>query len=192
MLAKIPEVTSPSSLVDYLVPRFTYGYRNARNQLITDGDYMDFTTTPPDEFQTTLTGVCYDCVAYQHAYVSTYFPSVYINAYYAVAVDRDKDLPSHTWLTHAHHGSVVVDEVAWHDHAGVTEYQTETDMIVQYLRWLYHNDEPVLVVRYNPAALANKSLSIIDFQLQLLRDDATVFVFADDGVLQNVVNELNA
>ena len=92
-----------------------------------------YRTQSPEHFEKIgYVGNCWDYTIFSYWYFQKYFNDLEFSAFYIQHID-ERYMPSHTWLSFKRNGKVYLFETAWKPIAGITEYDSESDMINDYI-----------------------------------------------------------
>ena len=125
--------------------RFQYGIKiNGKfdpNRILTDEDYdKHLVHQKPLDFEKSMVGVCWDCVAYEAWYFKKHFPGVKFRTYYLQYFHKN-DCPSHTILTFEMNGAHYLFECSFQKYSGIYIAQSEVDLLNWVLRWMSNNPD---------------------------------------------------
>lgn len=124
-----------------------YNYGIIVDGKIMTGDNIDFDkykTISPEDFQKYKTGTCWDYTEYESYYFAnelemqlTKYKLKEDNSYsmyYMQHIDRDGDMPTHTWIGYKLNSKIYSFESSWQSMQGILEHKTEKDMLEYYLK----------------------------------------------------------
>ena len=108
-------------------------------------DFKKYRTLSIEEFERYKLGTCWDYTEYEAYVFSNRFgmslttaPKLmndkYFSMYYMQHIDKDGDLPSHTWIGYKLDNQIYSFESAWKSIQGITPHSSEKDMITFYIQ----------------------------------------------------------
>lgn len=162
---------TPEKFNSYL-NTFEYGYYiNGKNIYETD-NFNNYKTISLDDFIFNKCGTCWDYTEYEAYYFQKYLgfkcttspltQSKTFCMYYMQHIDDDKDMPTHTWLAYNLNGNIYAFESSWKSYKGITKFNNEYDMIMEYDKrqreyYKRHNNNlyQSLFIKYVPSTKFN-------------------------------------
>lgn len=124
-------------------------------------DWSKYKTISPKDFEKYYAGVCWDYAEYEAKQFEEIFGFKHtLNdlkekeySMYYMHIEDNNMYPSHTWITYKLNGKIYVFESSWMKHQGITEYNTEEEMMKDYIKKLRLfsrlKDDPIIVTKYN-------------------------------------------
>lgn len=124
-------------------------------------DYRKYKTISPKDFEKYYAGTCWDYAEYEAKQFEELFGFKHtLNdlkekeySMYYMQIDDNNMCPSHTWIVYKLNGKIYLFESSWKKYQGITEYNTEEEMVKDYIKKLKafskSKDDPIIVTKYN-------------------------------------------
>ena len=124
---------------------YDYGIVVNYKPIIENIDFKKYRTLSLKEFEDYKLGTCWDYTEYE-AYIfsnkfgmqlttsSKLMDNKYFSMYYMQHIDKDGDLPSHTWIGYKLENKIYSFESAWKDIQGVKNHSSENAMMLFYIQ----------------------------------------------------------
>lgn len=112
---------------------FKYGYYDFKKRRVnTTGNFNNYVTLSPNEFETYQVGVCWDFAEYEKYYFDKYLPSVKYQLWYIEL--QNKMCETHTFLSFNLKNKYYWFESAWGDHQGIHEFGTIDKLVDEVIK----------------------------------------------------------
>ena len=147
-------------------------------------DPSKYTTIPPDIFEWYGCGTCWDYVEYeakvfeeQFGFKFTLNPLKHDREFSLYYVQTDDAKNTHTWLAYRKHVKVYLFESSWKSQIGIKKYNTEEEMLKEYIKELRKDWnaklKPIIVTKYK----RNKKfwLSPKEFMRRCINDGKVIY-----------------
>lgn len=151
---------------EWMNENIRYGKLVNGKAVLNPDDYDDYVTISPDALYQNKVGVCWDYVEYEANFFKEKFhmkqtcdepKHMEFALYYMQHSDRDKDMPTHTWLAYNINGTFNIFESSWYANRGIHVFSSEDEMISYYLNkqesFYKEKKNPLhspVIIRYNP------------------------------------------
>ena len=122
---------------------YDYGFLlNGKRLVGFDLDFNKYKTIDPKDFAKHKVGVCWDYVEYESYYFDKYLNMIFtsykliknntFSMYYMQHIDKDGDMPTHTWLGYKLNDTIYSFESSWKSIRGIKSHESETKMLDYY------------------------------------------------------------
>lgn len=125
-------------------------------------DWRKYKTISPKDFEKYFAGTCWDYAEYEAKQFEEVFGFKHtLNdlkekeySMYYMQIEDNNMCPSHTWIVYKLNGKIYLFESSWMKYQGITEYNTEEEMVKDYIK--KHRKEshdkvnPIIVTKYKP------------------------------------------
>lgn len=125
-------------------------------------DWRKYKTISPKDFEKYFAGTCWDFAEYEAKQFEEVFGFKHtLNdlkekeySMYYMQIEDNNMCPSHTWIVYKLNGKIYLFESSWMKYQGITEYNTEEEMVKDYIK--KHRKEshdkgnPIIVTKYKP------------------------------------------
>ena len=151
---------------EWMNENIRYGKLVNGKAVLNPDDYDDYVTISPDALYQNKVGVCWDYVEYEAKIFKEKFhmkqtcdepKHMEFALYYMQHSDKDKDMPTHTWLVYNINGTFNIFESSWYANRGIHVFSSEDEMISYYLNkqesFYKEKKNPLhspVIIRYNP------------------------------------------
>ena len=125
-------------------------------------DWRKYKTISPKDFEKYFAGTCWDFAEYEAKQFEEVFGFKHtLNdlkekeySMYYMQIEDNNMCPSHTWIVYKLNGKIYLFESSWMKYQGITEYNTEEEMVKDYIKKhrkeSHDKDNPIIVTKYKP------------------------------------------
>ena len=125
-------------------------------------DWRKYKTISPKDFKKYFAGTCWDYAEYEAKQFEEVFGFKHtLNdlkekeySMYYMQIEDNNMCPSHTWIVYKLNGKIYLFESSWMKYQGITEYNTEDEMVKDYIKKhrkeSHDKDNPIIVTKYKP------------------------------------------
>lgn len=125
-------------------------------------DWRKYKTISPKDFEKYFAGTCWDYAEYEAKQFEEVFGFKHtLNdlkekeySMYYMQIEDNNMCPSHTWIVYKLNGKIYLFESSWMKYQGITEYNTEEEMVKDYIKKhrkeSHDKDNPIIVTKYKP------------------------------------------
>ena len=125
-------------------------------------DWRKYKTISPKDFEKYFAGTCWDYAEYEAKQFEEVFGFKHtLNdlkekeySMYYMQIEDNNMCPSHTWIVYKLNGKIYLFESSWMKYQGITEYNTEDEMVKDYIKKhrkeSHDKENPIIVTKYKP------------------------------------------